>query len=99
MEIYPLKTGTVKVKQAQQSREPGGMLRVLTSGEWTEWLPIYAWLIKHPEGNIVVDTGETARTSETGYFPSWHPYFLYAVKMEVSSGQEIAIGTTRCEPY
>ncbi len=89
MEIYPLKTGTVKVKQAQQSREPGGMLRVLTSSEWTEWLPIYAWLIKHPEGNIVVDTGETARTSKTGYFPSWHPYFRYAVKMEVSSGQEI----------
>lgn len=89
MEIYPLKTGTVKVKQAQQSREPGGMLRVLTSGEWTEWLPIYAWLIKHPEGNIVVDTGETARTSEKSYFPGWHPYFRYAVKMDVASGQEI----------
>jgi N-acyl homoserine lactone hydrolase len=89
MEIYPLQTGTVKVKQAQRNREPGGMLRVITGQEWTEWLPIYAWLIKHPEGNIVVDTGETARTANPDYFPSWHPYYRYAVKMDVTPEQEI----------
>jgi glyoxylase-like metal-dependent hydrolase (beta-lactamase superfamily II) len=89
MEIYPLKTGSVKVKQAQRSRQRGGMLRVITGNEWTEWLPIYAWLIKHPEGNFVIDTGETARTAEPDYFPSWHPYYRYAVKMDVSPDQEI----------
>lgn len=89
MNIYPLKTGSVKVKTAQRSRKTGGMLRVLASDEWTEWLPIYAWLIKHPEGTIVVDTGETARTSEPGYFPRWHPYFSLAVKMEVTREDEI----------
>ncbi|MGM0586909.1 MAG: N-acyl homoserine lactonase family protein [Bacteroidota bacterium] len=89
MEIYPLKTGSVKVKQAQKSRETGGMLRVITGSEWTEWLPIYAWLIKHPEGTFVVDTGETSRTAHPDYFPSWHPYYRYAVKMDVSRDQEI----------
>lgn len=89
MEIYPIQTGTVKVKQAQKSRKTGGMLRVLADDTWTDWLPIYAWLIKHPEGTFVIDTGETARTAEPGYFPGWHPYYRYAVKMDVSRDQEI----------
>lgn len=89
MEIYPLQTGSVKIKKAQKSREAGGMVRVLASDAWTSWLPIYAWLIKHPEGTIVVDTGETSRTSQTGYFPKWHPYYRYAVKMDVSREDEI----------
>lgn len=95
MEIYPLKTGTVKVKKAQKSRQPGGMLRVLSSREWTSWLPIYAWLIKHPEGTIVVDTGETSRTSQLEYFPKWHPYYRYAVKMDVAREDEIDYQLTK----
>ena len=41
---------------------------------WTDPMPIYAWLIEHPEGLIVVDTGESARVNEPGYPPRWHPY-------------------------
>ena len=57
--------------------------------EWTEPLPIYAWLIEHPEGLIVVDTGETARAGEPGYFPRWHPYFKLAVREWVQPEDEI----------
>jgi Metallo-beta-lactamase superfamily len=45
----------------------------LLDREWTEPLPIYAFAIEHPEGVIVVDTGETARASQPGYFAGWHP--------------------------
>ena len=38
---------------------------------------------------IVVDTGETARTSESGYFPRWQPYFRLAVRMNVKPEEEI----------
>lgn len=89
MEIYPLQTGSVKIKKAQKSRKTGGMFRVLASDEWTSWLPIYAWLIKHPEGTFVIDTGETSMTSRTGYFPKWHPYYRYAVQMDVVREDEI----------
>jgi glyoxylase-like metal-dependent hydrolase (beta-lactamase superfamily II) len=41
--------------------------------QWTERLPIYAFAIEHPEGVIVVDTGEDARASRPGYFTRWHP--------------------------
>ncbi|PKD43897.1 N-acyl homoserine lactonase family protein [Rhodohalobacter barkolensis] len=67
----------------------GGMLRVLASNEWTAWLPIYAWLIKHPEGTFVIDTGETSKTSYSDYFPKWHPYYRYGVKMDVAREDEI----------
>ncbi len=56
---------------------------------WTDPLPIYAWLIEHPEGLIVVDTGETARVGEPGYFPRWHPYFKLGVRAWVKPEEEI----------
>jgi glyoxylase-like metal-dependent hydrolase (beta-lactamase superfamily II) len=79
----------VRVRKAQRRRKPGGLLRVLTDTEWTEWLPILAWLIHHPEGPILVDTGETARTSEPAYFPRWHPYYRRGLEMNVRPEDEV----------
>ena len=89
--IHAIQTGVTKIKTAQRSRKPGGQLRIFTDTQWTEWLPIYAWLIDHPEGIIVVDTGETARTSEAGYFPAWHPYYRMALQMNVQPEDEIGV--------
>jgi N-acyl homoserine lactone hydrolase len=44
------------------------LLRTMLDRNWTEPLPIFAWLIEHPEGLIVVDTGETSRVAEPGYW-------------------------------
>jgi N-acyl homoserine lactone hydrolase len=87
--IHPFQTGSVQIKSAQRQRRWGGLARALMDRTWTEWLPIYAWAIEHPEGLIVVDTGETARTSEPGYFPRWHPYYRSAVRMNVAPEQEV----------
>jgi N-acyl homoserine lactone hydrolase len=64
-------------------------VNILLDRSWTEPLPIYAWAIETAEGVIVVDTGETARTGEPGYFPRWHPYFRLAIQMDVTPEQEI----------
>jgi len=61
---------------------------ILFDRDWSEWLPIFAWAIEHEDGVIVVDTGETARVHEPGYFPSWHPYFK-AVHFRVQPEDEI----------
>ena len=88
--IHPIQTGSVKIKASQRRREgTGGLGKILLGRKWTEWIPIYAWAIEHAEGLIVVDTGETARTSESGYFPRWQPYFKLSVRMNVSPEQEI----------
>jgi glyoxylase-like metal-dependent hydrolase (beta-lactamase superfamily II) len=64
-------------------------VNILLDRSWTEPLPIYAWTIETDEGVIVVDTGETARTSEPGYLPRWHPYYRLAVRFDVAPEQEI----------
>ena len=92
MEIYPIQTGTVAVKTRQREGVGTGrrrFLNMLLDGHWTEPLPILAWVISHPEGLIVVDTGETARASEYGYFPRWHPYFRMGLRENVTPGDEI----------
>src|SRR5713226_8464833 len=90
--IHALQTGTVMIKTCQlrgRGQGAGRMLNTLTGSEWTPSLPIYAWVIEHPEGVIVVDTGETARTSEAGYFPRWHPFHRLAARMSVRPEDEI----------
>ncbi len=92
MRIEAIQTGTVAVKRRQQAGVGHGKRRLVNTvldREWTEPLPIYAWLIEHDEGPIVVDTGETSRVSEPGYFPRWHPYFRTGVREWVAPEQEI----------
>jgi N-acyl homoserine lactone hydrolase len=92
VKIHTVQTGTVRVKASQPVGRGRGVLRqvnILLDRTWTEPLPIYAWAIETDEGVIVVDTGETARTSEPGYFPRWHPYYRLAVRMDVKPEQEV----------
>lgn len=91
MRIHVIQTGNVAIKKVQQKGKETGnpVLNMLLDPNWTEPLPIYAFVIEHPEGLIVVDTGETARTSQPGYFPWWHPYYRFGVKEWVQPEEEI----------
>ena len=92
MKIHALQTGTVAIKERQRQGVGHGTLRrvnTLLARTWTEPLPIYAWAIEHPEGIIVVDTGETARTATPGYFTWWNPYFRLCVRASVQPEEEI----------
>ena len=92
MKIHALQTGTVAITTKWREGVGHGRIRLvntLMDREWTEPLPIYAFAIEHPEGVIVVDTGETARVCEPGYFPRWQPFFRFAVRERVRPEQEI----------
>jgi glyoxylase-like metal-dependent hydrolase (beta-lactamase superfamily II) len=90
IKIHAIQTGLVRVKSAQPKRKPGGLIRVLADNNWAGWLPIYAWVIDHPEGIIVVDTGDTEQTtSNPDYFPKWHPYYRTSVQMNIKPHEEI----------
>ena len=91
--IHAIQTGTVAIKELQRNgrgHARRNLGRVLTSTRWTEPMPILAWLIEHREGLILVDTGETARIAEPGYFTRWHPYFRLGVREWVAPEEEIA---------
>jgi glyoxylase-like metal-dependent hydrolase (beta-lactamase superfamily II) len=91
--IHAIQTGSVGIKAVQlEGRGQGAqrLLHVLRDKEWVEpAVPIYAWAIEHPEGIIVVDTGETARTAEKQYFPRWHPFYRLSTRFYVCQDDEI----------
>ena len=92
MKIHAIQTGTVAIKTHQVQAVGHGTRRQLNmflDRQWTDPLPIYAFAIEHPEGVIVVDTGETARSAEPGYFPRWHPFFRYGLREWVAPEEEI----------
>lgn len=92
MKIHAIRTGTVQVHERQRSGVGHGLLRfanTLFDRTWTEPLPIFAWVVEHPEGVLVVDTGESARATDPGYFPRWHPYFRLGLKEQVRAEDEI----------
>lgn len=92
MQIHAVQTGTVAIKTRQRQGQGHGnmrLIRTLLDRTWTEPLPIYAWVIEHPEGIIVIDTGETSRVAEPGYFPRWHPYYKLGVREWVEPAEEV----------
>lgn len=93
MKIHAIQTGWVQIKKNQLAGKGTGGMRlanVLFGREWIEPVPIYAWVIEHNEGVIVVDTGDTSRTSEPGYFPRWQPYYSLAVRFDIKPEEEIS---------
>jgi len=62
---------------------------VLFDKDWSDWVPIHAWLIEHDEGPILVDTGETARVHQRGYHPRWHPFYKRASQFMVTPEDEL----------
>ena len=62
---------------------------MLRDTEWTPPLPIHAWAIEHPDGLILVDTGEVHEASGPRYYPALHPYYRRALRMDVAESDEI----------
>ena len=90
--IHAISTGFVQVRRSQMESRGTGLARttnMLFDPEWTDWLPIYVWVIEHEEGVIVVDTGETARVREPGYHPRWHPFYRRAARFSVNREEEL----------
>jgi glyoxylase-like metal-dependent hydrolase (beta-lactamase superfamily II) len=90
MTIHAIQTGSVRIKRSQVRGSGHGMrrrLRVLTDPEWTDWIPTYAWLIDHPEGIIVVDTGQGRHLLDSVH--SLHPYLRWAVRFRIERDEEI----------
>jgi N-acyl homoserine lactone hydrolase len=67
MHIHALTTGTVEITTAMERGRGRGVLRfarTLLDRRYTRPLPIHAWLIEHPDGPLLVDTGELATSRD-----------------------------------
>jgi glyoxylase-like metal-dependent hydrolase (beta-lactamase superfamily II) len=88
MEVERFSTGRVRPKAAAH-----GVRRYLPGGWSDEKLPVNVFLVRHPQGLCLFDTGQTARAAEPGYHPSWHP-FLRLARFELEPGDEIGAQLT-----
>ena len=78
--VTAIETGKARMKSAQMAgrdgRGPiGRKLDIFRDRRWVGPLPILSFLIEHPEGRFLVDTGDTWRNSVPGYLPRWHPFY------------------------
>ncbi|MGO9888863.1 MAG: N-acyl homoserine lactonase family protein [Solirubrobacteraceae bacterium] len=85
-------TGNCHVRQVASPQDLGTIRRragILLDKEWTGPHPIYAYLIEHREGLILVDTGDSARKSDRGYMPRLNPFFRCCIDPRVAPEEEI----------
>ncbi|KAH6659062.1 beta-lactamase-like protein [Truncatella angustata] len=75
IKISIIETGKIRVRPSQMSQPPGNVLlrrlKFLTDRDFTEPIPIFAFVISHPEGNFLFDLGETPQCIQPGYYPWW----------------------------
>ena len=66
-----------------------GLRRYFASDWHAETLPVNVFLIEHPDGLCLVDTGQRAAAAEPGYFPRWYPFFRLS-RFELTAADEAA---------
>ena len=84
MRLRTLTTGVVRQKAG------GRGLRHYVADDWrADTMPVHAFLVEHPDGLVLFDTGQTARAAAPGWFPRWHPFFRLS-RFELRSEDEVA---------
>lgn len=73
VEVTCLTTGAVRPKRGER-----GIRRYLPGGWRSDTLPVHVYLVTHPEGTCLFDSGQSARAASPGYFPRWYPFFRLA---------------------
>lgn len=91
VKIHAISTGSVSVKSKfRESKKTGvsAQLDFLFDKQFTEWMPIWVWVVEHPEGVFIIDTGENTQVQEPNYFKSsgvlsnWLNKMLFRFKVE-----------------
>ncbi|NDJ53034.1 MAG: N-acyl homoserine lactonase family protein [Chloroflexi bacterium] len=95
IKIHPIETGQLRIRRMH--RYGLGWDRWSRLATWmlvpgfAAPIPMRAWLIDHPDGPIVVDTGETLRAQDDPeYFPpDQRPFFKLAFRFQMTAADEI----------
>jgi glyoxylase-like metal-dependent hydrolase (beta-lactamase superfamily II) len=95
--IHGIQTGFVAIKTAHarlQGFAPLRLLSIIADPRWTALLPILAWVIEHPEGLIVIDTGELAAATDIDSYMASDPanrwFFKRNLPLFVTRAEELA---------
>jgi len=97
VKVHALCTGMVAVKTNFRTKNGIGelaKLNILLDKHYTEYLPIWVWVIEHPDGLIVIDTGENSATKQLDKYLSEENeimkyFFRHSAKFAVEETDEL----------
>jgi len=97
VKVHGLCVGTVAVKTTFKTKNGNGFLskiNILLAKYYTEYMPIWVWVIEHPEGLIVVDTGENTDSMDVDKYlskESWYAKYQFknACNVKIQSQNEL----------
>lgn len=89
MNIKAISTGAVEIKtnhlKGHGHSRIARAFNLFGDPNWSSALPIHVWIIEHPEGIILVDTGDTAQTPV-----GWqHPFHTLATRKHIKPEEDV----------
>lgn len=94
--IHGIRVGRLAIKESALNSKSPGLLSTLMSfrdKQFGEWLPVWTWIIEHPEGTFLIDTGLSSDVNQLGYFKPIdfvsRYYFKAQMKFDISREEEI----------
>jgi N-acyl homoserine lactone hydrolase len=71
VKVHAVQTGSISVKENFLKRKGPGFLsklNILLGNGYADFMPIWVWVIEHPEGIFVIDTGEIAESDDKAFY-------------------------------
>ncbi len=71
IKVHAIQTGSISVKEnflKQKGRGFLSKLNIVLGNSYADFMPIWVWVIEHPEGIIVVDTGDIAESGHSDFY-------------------------------
>jgi N-acyl homoserine lactone hydrolase len=97
VKVHAVCTGTVAVKKNFRTKNGIGELakiNILLDKHYTEYMPIWVWVIEHPDGLMIIDTGEiSAIGNQNKYLASesrfMRYFFKHGAKFDIKETDEL----------
>lgn len=98
IKVHGISTGKITLKEkAINTTNPSIFTGLLTfpSKTFGAWMPIWTWVIEHPEGIFLIDLGETSEVHDDSYFKPlggfMNYYFKKQMKFDVKREDELDV--------
>lgn len=100
MKVSVISTGSVQIRPQHvgPTRQPTYLWLMVTARDWTPPRPINAYVIEHPEGVVLFDTGQDiASITDPAYFPGGPTRYIYdrLAKFDISPDQTLTAALRR----
>ena len=88
VKVHAVQTGSISVKENFLNQKGPGFLsklNIVTGGAYASFMPIWMWVIEHPEGIVVVDTGDI----EESRYQDFYKGETFATRMKLKAMSNI----------